>query len=455
MNNGIKINKTIIIIYLCLALLPSMLRTQNLVVGYYADWLKSSLPASEIQFNNLTHVIHSFGWPTSDGGLEFYEGLVDANLNSKVHENNKKILIAFGGAGQSQGFGPMSTDSIARKNFIDNVYEFITNNNYDGIDIDWEFPENDNEKEGLTKLVKELRAKFDELNPSLLISMAVNSSDWGGQHFEYEKMSEYIDWFAMMGYDISGSWSSYTGYNAPLFMGQNDWSWNDGYNYLHSTRSIPNNKILLGMPFYGKQFEANGVYQGFSGEVVNLRYNEVMQEFNTGNWDYFWDEETKVPYLQNKDKTKFITYDDTNSVIEKVKYALEKEVAGVMIWAIGQDIIGNKQPLLEAIGNSLDRLTNTADSEHAFPKEFYLENNYPNPFNPSTNISFSIPEKGDVSLFIYDMLGKEVLTIIDNQQTAQGSYNVKINMDGFSSGMYFYKLSYNDRIETKKMIFLK
>ncbi|MBN2830203.1 MAG: T9SS type A sorting domain-containing protein [Candidatus Cloacimonetes bacterium] len=84
-----------------------------------------------------------------------------------------------------------------------------------------------------------------------------------------------------------------------------------------------------------------------------------------------------------------------------------------------------------------------------------LSNNYPNPFNPLTNISFSITEPGQVLLEVYNLKGQWVDTLVNSHKTAN-TYNVSWNADTATSGVYFYRLSLNDRvIDTKKMILLK
>jgi len=94
----------------------------------------------------------------------------------------------------------------------------------------------------------------------------------------------------------------------------------------------------------------------------------------------------------------------------------------------------------------------------SLPTEFVLEQNYPNPFNPSTTIKYSIPKVGKVSLKIYDILGKEIITLINEEKTA-GVYEV--NFDAVSgnrlipSGIYFYQLRFEDKIFTKKMTIIK
>jgi hypothetical protein len=89
--------------------------------------------------------------------------------------------------------------------------------------------------------------------------------------------------------------------------------------------------------------------------------------------------------------------------------------------------------------------------------DFQLEQNYPNPFNPSTKIKYSVPNSGKsqvVSLKIYDMIGKEIATLINKEHTA-GSYEVLWNASGLSSGVYFYKLQAGEYITAKKMILMK
>jgi hypothetical protein len=89
------------------------------------------------------------------------------------------------------------------------------------------------------------------------------------------------------------------------------------------------------------------------------------------------------------------------------------------------------------------------------PDAFKLYEAYPNPFNPSTTIRYSIPESGNITLQVYNITGQLVKTLIDNEYRASGSYDVKVDMSKFSSGVYFYTLRQNSNFTTKKMILLK
>ncbi|MBK7497788.1 MAG: T9SS type A sorting domain-containing protein [Ignavibacteriales bacterium] len=86
--------------------------------------------------------------------------------------------------------------------------------------------------------------------------------------------------------------------------------------------------------------------------------------------------------------------------------------------------------------------------------EFALSQNYPNPFNPTTQIKFSIKESGLVSLKIFDILGTEVATLVNNEYPV-GNYTVDFNAVGLASGIYFYKIQSGNFVETKKMILMK
>lgn len=92
--------------------------------------------------------------------------------------------------------------------------------------------------------------------------------------------------------------------------------------------------------------------------------------------------------------------------------------------------------------------------EASMPKEVRLAQNYPNPFNPSTEIRFQLPESRDVRLNIYDMLGRNVATLVDNRMTA-GEHRVNFDASNLSSGMYIYRLQAGDRVLTRKMTLIK
>ncbi|MFQ5604609.1 MAG: T9SS type A sorting domain-containing protein [bacterium] len=88
------------------------------------------------------------------------------------------------------------------------------------------------------------------------------------------------------------------------------------------------------------------------------------------------------------------------------------------------------------------------------PKEFRLDQNYPNPFNPTTVIQFAVPKRSRVSLKLYDVLGREIATLVD-EEFQPGEYKVDFKAKGLASGIYFYRIQAEGFVQTRKLTLLK
>ena len=154
----------------------------------------------------------------------------------------------------------------------------------------------------------------------------------------------------------------------------------------------------------------------------------------------------------SSDATKLITYDDSISVGIKTEKAIQEDLSGVMIWAIGQDLNNGRQPLLEAVGNSMRAVSviNNIPS----PETMRLYNSYPNPFNSSTTIQFRIPQNSHLTLDILDINGGIVEKLFSGK-LEKGSHFVTWNPPHISSGIYFMVLQSNNNIMTNKLLYIK
>jgi len=99
-------------------------------------------------------------------------------------------------------------------------------------------------------------------------------------------------------------------------------------------------------------------------------------------------------------------------------------------------------------------MTGVGNNPKQIPSRFVLEQNYPNPFNPTTTISFSLPSKSFVSLKVFDLIGRDVATIVSEEISA-GSYSRQWNATNMPSGVYFYRLQTGSFNETKKLVLLR
>jgi len=139
-----------------------------------------------------------------------------------------------------------------------------------------------------------------------------------------------------------------------------------------------------------------------------------------------------------------------------VKFVESKSVyqAGDSV-AINLHNVGNPSVVLLIISGAV---TTGVELKDNLIHTFNLKQNYPNPFNPSTTISYQLSALSKVTLKVYDILGKEVKTLINKEQPA-GNYKVNFNVSKFGSGVYFYRLTANGKknnfVQTKKMILLR
>jgi hypothetical protein len=127
---------------------------------------------------------------------------------------------------------------------------------------------------------------------------------------------------------------------------------------------------------------------------------------------------------------------------------------------VGQGFVGTLKganSIIESgfLADTLFRTVVTSVAERGgIPKEYALQQNYPNPFNPSTTIRFDLPHASRVSLKVYNVLGQEVMTLVDEERPA-GTYEVKFNASNLSSGMYVYRLHAGEYVAVKKLVLLK
>jgi hypothetical protein len=99
-------------------------------------------------------------------------------------------------------------------------------------------------------------------------------------------------------------------------------------------------------------------------------------------------------------------------------------------------------------------VTSVNDEKDGLPKVYELAQNCPNPFNPQTTIKFALPKESKVSLKIYDVLGREVMTLVDRTMSP-GVYDVVLDASNIASGVYFYRLTAGEFVQTKKLVLLK
>ncbi len=186
-----------------------------------------------------------------------------------------------------------------------------------------------------------------------------------------------------------------------------------------------------------------------------VKNNQIVLELsNVSLTESATDPEVKL--IRNSQNLTFI---QTEKMIENIIQGEETEIA--FTFDVDYNIGNVEADTIEFMitDNKSVYLTKQFILQYALPTEFKLEQNYPNPFNPSTRIRYTVPidekrKTKEVSLIIYDILGNEVRTLV-NEQKEPGYYEVEFSASQLASGVYIYRLQAGSYVSTKKMMVLK
>ena len=206
---------------------------------------------------------------------------------------------------------------------------------------------------------------------------------------------------------------------------------------------------------------------------ASLTYYLINSTFTTSDFNIFFYNNpyilygTNIGYVQNLSQFRALTGLDMHSLEIPVYFLSDTNLhlsgtslsdprlRGTPVSMVSDDIDGNQRnSLYPTMGADEDELTGILNSATNNTYSFSLSQNYPNPFNPSTQIIYEIPVKGFISLNVFDISGKNILSLVNENQEA-GTYSVTFKAENLSSGTYFYKLTFGDFTETKKMFLIK
>ncbi len=341
------------------------------------------MPASNIDFTALTHVIHFSVIPNTDGTLNTNaNGISVANstdIVARAHAAGKPVIICVGGAGSEPDFLAATTNTTLTV-FVSSLTNFMARRGYDGVDLDWE-PLTAADTGQFTNLVNRLHSALSAFPQHKLLTVAAGAYPPYGdpltaEYKMYASLQSQFDQINVMTYDLSGPYSGWvTWFNSPIYDG--------GYRFPSSGGLVPSvdgaignfitngvlpGKLGIGIAFYGD------IWQGgtgtSSGGVTQPRqswttaplmnqsaYNAIMVGYYQKNL-YHWDTNAQAAYLSisnaNPANDMFISFDNERTCQSKVSYARNHALGGVMIWELAQDHqSGQPDPLLEAIKQAL------------------------------------------------------------------------------------------------------
>ncbi|WP_337175482.1 glycoside hydrolase family 18 protein [Paludisphaera sp.] len=299
-----------------------------------------------VNYGLYTHVCHAFVTAGPDGRLNRDRGVPSREVTADAHKAGAKVLLSLGGWGWDAQFRAMVADPEAVARYVAAVLKMVDEYDYDGVDLDWEYPDSDAEIPGFERLTRTFRARLDEMGKAkgrpMLVTMAASSNHETLDHLNTAFLLETMDWINVMTYDYAGPWSARAGHNSPLFDsskdGPNARSSERTIRYLLDERKIPADRLALGLALYGRGFPVSEPYASVpeGSEPISLGFKGVGGLLDEG-WTRVWDDETKVPWLFSPDRTKVVGYDDAESIRIKTEWAMSRGLRGVFFWQVDGD----------------------------------------------------------------------------------------------------------------------
>ncbi len=331
------------------------------LIAFYGSWSKYNTPpytAAQIPYHKLTHIIHAginLNEP-ADGSFTIpASGFLEPELLRNAHAAGVKVLF-YVGANDGNDYSIVTASAQYRQTFIRDLKRVISRYGYDGLDIDWEYPNGPADFKIFVTFMKEIRAAFP--SPEFLLSTDIPNYPSSGVDFDHLKL--YVSWFNIMMYDCAGPWTSEVQMNSPIFsdpanpdpQGSVDQAATDFTAIYH----VPPEQLNMGTPFYGYDYtgdkELYQICDPCTDETVpSLNYAQIEPLLNKQGWVRRWDHVQDVPYLVRADGSNgFITYDDPESTYLRIYYAdWTRGLGGAFMWELSADYNGHSQPLLEAM----------------------------------------------------------------------------------------------------------
>ena len=377
-----------------------------------------------------------------------------------AHQNGVKLLPSIGGWTLSNNFPSIAADPTKRGAFAQACVNLISAYQFDGIDLDWEYPGfaehggTPQDKANFTLLLQEIRTAIDNygasINKTMLLTIAVGAAPDKMDDVEWNNIVQVVDIINLMSYDFFGAFDPITNHNSPLFapaQGNPEFNIHKSATRLINTYGVAPNQITVGVPFYGRSHTTTGTpglhvpgtgnadmitFQADQG--TPLYYNVIA---NMNLFDRYWDPLAAVPYLLGKGSLNtFVSYDDPVSVAKKAEYVVDYGLRGAIIWEITGDYLET------APGSGVIASTPLADTlNHTFCNYFGTPTGQKQSFadNPTVSVAPN-PSRGQVQLTGLQTTAH--VQLIDVTGNILISRNIEpgdntLDLSSLSKGLYF------------------
>ena len=357
----------------------------NVIGAYYPGGSAGHYPVAKIPADRLTHVFYAFARIEdgrcvvgADAGAHF------AALKELKRQHPKlRTLISIGGW-EAGGFSDAALSPDSRKRFVESCIAMFFDTHrgsFDGVDIDWEFPvqggppeiaARPQDRHNMTLLAQEFRRRLDALGKAreqrLLLTAALPAGRMQSagpydpaRSFELATLATTLDFINLMSYDLGTGFSKVSTFNAPLREDPADpldpalrrWNNVEGAVDYYRKHGVPADKLVLGVPFYGRGFRvtgegSNGLYQPYSAPYEVGNWASIKTRFlGDPQWQQHWHPIAQAPWLFNAAERVFVSYEDPKSIGIRARLAKDRGLRGVFMWELTGD--DEQHSLLDAM----------------------------------------------------------------------------------------------------------
>ena len=309
-----------------------------ITIGYLYDSDNCQSISIDV-ISKLDYVNYSFA--LIDNGRAYIKEKNNLDKILKYKDIGVKISLSIGGWG-ADGFSEAVSSKNSRKIFIDSIIDLIKKYDFDGSDLDWEYPSVSfanisSSKDDISNFVflcKELKERFLEFDKKIILSAAVPCSD---KYYDYKELNKLLDYVNIMSYDLSVS-SDIAKHHCNLYANKEIHSYSSADEAVKQImRYVPKEKIVIGIAFYGRYGEFKGKDFKLGDkldrpQLSSFSYKDIKEMISNGV-EVLWDDIAKAPYIISDGK--FISFDNQESIKEKSQYVIKNGLGGLMFWQLG------------------------------------------------------------------------------------------------------------------------
>ncbi|CEL52591.1 Endochitinase 1 OS=Coccidioides immitis (strain RS) GN=CTS1 PE=3 SV=1 [Rhizoctonia solani AG-1 IB] len=362
-------------------------------IAYFTNWgiYGRKFTPLDVNIDSLTHIYYAFadtdpltgqasltdlwadqqityaGDDNTVAGNNLYGNLKQLYL-LKQKKRSLKTILSFGGWTYSQaGHFNFATNATSRANFVKTAIQLLEDNGFDGLDIDWEYPAAGEQSEAFVALLKETRAGLDAHAKSkgdtvpYQLNAAVPAGSQNYQNLKVKDMDKYLNYWTLMAYDYSGSWSTVTDYLANVYGGAFSGVSTSASTEWYLKNGASKSKFAIGMPIYGRGFQnTNGIFQSFNGTGPGT-WEAGVYDYKAlpfANATVYTDSKNISSYSYDPIKKELISYDTPAVTAAKAKWLSGQGLAGAMFWELSADKNGTDS-LVWTAAKTMAKLDNT------------------------------------------------------------------------------------------------